>query len=462
MFRLLKGKRTSHRFHYAATLTFIRVGLPARSIRTITQSHPYAWLLVAILLLACLPAAPLGAQGGPDVINFQGRLLDASGDPRGGETHCMRFRLCSDESCASPRWGYEYHEVTTESGPYKAGLFTVSLGSVSPIPPTLLFDYDSLWVEQGVSDAGSSCGSASYTSLSPNSPLRAVAYAQRARRVRTEESDDTYLVDVRNSGSGGSVYASTASGVAGTAAGYFHATGAGSGNTYGVYAKSDSSNLFSMGVYAQGQIGAWAAGKTIGMWASADDSGTGIVAGTPSGTGAAGHYVGNVDITGTLAKGGGSFKIDHPLDPANRYLQHSFVESPDMMNIYNGNVTLDDQGEAVVQLPDWFETLNMDFRYQLTPIGAPGPDLYIAEEIEDNHFKIAGGEPGIKVSWQVTGIRHDPYAEAHRIEVEMDKPENEKGKYLHPDLYGQPETMGVNYHLLPESVDFSRQSPPQP
>ena len=78
---------------------------------------------------------------------------------------------------------------------------------------------------------------------------------------------------------------------------------------------------------------------------------------------------GNVDILGTLSKGGGSFKIDHPLDPANKYLYHSFVESPDMMNIYNGNITTDASGEAVVELPEWFETLNRDFRYQLTVIG---------------------------------------------------------------------------------------------
>src|ERR1035437_3569359 len=78
---------------------------------------------------------------------------------------------------------------------------------------------------------------------------------------------------------------------------------------------------------------------------------------------------GNVSINGSLSKGGGSFKIDHPLDPANKDLYHSFVESPDMMNIYNGSATTDSQGTAFVTLPDWFETLNRDFRYQLTVIG---------------------------------------------------------------------------------------------
>jgi hypothetical protein len=123
---------------------------------------------------------------------------------------------------------------------------------------------------------------------------------------------------------------------------------------------------------------------------------------------------GKVKITGNLEKAGGSFKIDHPLDPANKYLSHSFVESPDMKNVYDGVVVLDRKGKAEIDLPDWFGILNKDFRYQLTAIGAPGPNLHIAEKISDtttsnknnnSHFKIAGGNSGMEVSWQVTGIR---------------------------------------------------------
>jgi len=151
---------------------------------------------------------------------------------------------------------------------------------------------------------------------------------------------------------------------------------------------------------------------------------------------------GNLDVSGTVTKGGGSFKIDHPLDPENKYLSHSFVESPDMLNVYNGNVTLDAEGAAWVALPDWFETLNRDFRYQLTPIGAPA-NLYIAEEVAGNRFKIAGGVAGGRLSWQVTGVRQDPWANAHRIAVEEDKPETERGTYLHPDLFGQPDSRAL-------------------
>jgi hypothetical protein len=190
-------------------------------------------------------------------------------------------------------------------------------------------------------------------------------------------------------------------------------------------------------------------------------------------TGSAAYLDGNVRITGYLQKAGGGFKIDHPLDPANKYLYHSFVESPDMKNVYDGVVALDDKGEAEIDLPDWFSGLNKDFRYQLTAIGAPGPNLYIAEEISDstttmhashhdndddssdnnnsgNRFKIAGGTSGMKVSWQVTGIRKDPWANAHRVQIEEDKPEKERGYYIYPDLYGQPEENGISRLLFPE------------
>jgi hypothetical protein len=163
-----------------------------------------------------------------------------------------------------------------------------------------------------------------------------------------------------------------------------------------------------------------------------------------SGVGLAGHFEGNVQVDGTLSKGGGSFKIDHPLDPANKYLYHSFVESPDMMNVYNGNVILDGKGEAWVELPDWFEALNRDFRYQLTTIGIFAP-VYVAEKVKGNRFKIGGGSPGMEVSWQVTGIRQDPFANAHRIPVEEEKQGDEKGKYLHPTEWGQPASMGIDY-----------------
>jgi hypothetical protein len=138
-----------------------------------------------------------------------------------------------------------------------------------------------------------------------------------------------------------------------------------------------------------------------------------------------------------------------------------------MMNVYNGNVTLDAKGEAVVTLPEWFEVLNKEFRYQLTTIGAFAP-VYIAEKVQGNRFKIAGGKAGLEVSWQVTGIRQDPYANAHRIQVEVDKSAEDKGKYIHPIEYGQPESNGIDYETkqeimgpLLEENQSAQQEPPK-
>ena len=141
--------------------------------------------------------------------------------------------------------------------------------------------------------------------------------------------------------------------------------------------------------------------------------------------------------------------IDHPLDPENKYLYHSFVESPDMMNIYNGNITTDANGDAVITLPDWFESLNKDFRYQLTVIGTFAQAI-VGSEIKDNHFAIKTNAANVKVSWQVTGVRQDVFAKAHRIRVEEDKPEKERGYYLHPELFHQPEEKGIEWASHPQ------------
>lgn len=162
------------------------------------------------------------------------------------------------------------------------------------------------------------------------------------------------------------------------------------------------------------------------------------------GIGVAGYFDGDVTVTGNLSKSGGGFSIDHPLDPANKTLTHSFVESPERVNVYNGNVTLDDNGEAWVQLPAYFEALNHRLRYQLTPIGGPGPNLYIAQEVQENRFKIAGGEAGLKVSWQVTGVRQDAWAEANPLQVETDKPAAQQGFYRTPEIHGQPASKAMH------------------
>ncbi len=222
-------------------------------------------------------------------------------------------------------------------------------------------------------------------------------------------------------------------GVVGTSAGG-SGVSAQSTTGFGLAGSSDSG----WGVIASSRAGVGVlgiSGSTERAGVGAISNGDGVVS---IGGNLSGFFFGNVDVTGTLTKGTLAFRIDHPLDPANKYLFHSGVESPDMKNIYDGVVVLDANGEAAIDLPAWFEALNSEFRYQLTPIGAPGPNLYIAEEISNQRFRIAGGTPGMKISWQVTGIRQDAFAKANRIPVEQDKPTKERGYYAHPEVHGQP------------------------
>jgi hypothetical protein len=138
------------------------------------------------------------------------------------------------------------------------------------------------------------------------------------------------------------------------------------------------------------------------------------------------------------------FRIDHPVEPATKYLSHASVESNEMTNFYSGNVVLDSDGAAWVELSHWFEALNGNFRYQLTCIGQFA-SVYIAQEIEHGRFRIAGGKPGLKVSWQVAAIRKDAYAKAHPLHVEEEKAPQDRGRYLNPVELGLAASQGIGY-----------------
>jgi hypothetical protein len=232
------------------------------------------------------------------------------------------------------------------------------------------------------------------------------------------------------------------------------------GSSYGVRGYSDSisgkgvwgyTSGGTAGVVGESISGYGVSGSSTNSYGVNGYSGSSIAVYGNTSSGWAGYFNGPVRVTGLLTKSGGGFQIDHPLEPENKYLNHSFVESPDMKNVYDGVVVLDEKGEAWVQFPEWFGALNKDFRYQLTCIGGFA-QVYIAQEISDNRFKIAGGVPGRKVSWQVTGIRQDPWAEANRKPVEEDKPAEELGFYLSPESYGQPEEKGIEWARNPEMM----------
>ena len=223
----------------------------------------------------------------------------------------------------------------------------------------------------------------------------------------------------------------------------------------GIYGETSNGWNFAVRGYNNtGRVFGYFAGNGIGVYGKQidDDNKWGYLGGkTYSGSFGEDVHVGrNCQIVGNLTKSGGQFQIDHPMDPENKYLNHSFVEGPERTNIYNGNIILDSNGKATIQMPDWFEALNKDFRYQLTAIGEPGPGLYISEEINDNRFKIAGGPPGLKVSWMVTGVRQDKWAKANPLMVEEEKEPQFKSYYIHPELYGQPKEHQIKYARDPE------------
>lgn len=267
--------------------------------------------------------------------------------------------------------------------------------------------------------------------------------------------------------------------------GVFGFAGATSGVTVGVQGNSDSPNGFGLyglttaltgpgtGVYGEsksaaggGVVGIAPAYGTVGYAGgltgialygySLATSGLnyGLYSTLNSGAGYAGYFQGRVHVNAALSKLGGSFMIDHPMDPQNKFLVHSFVESPDMMNVYNGEVRTNEKGEAWAELPSYFEVENRTFRYQLTVVEDENTDGFcmvkVAKKIHGNRFLIRSSVPNAEVCWQVTGIRQDPWAEAHRIVPEPAKNEFERGKYLTPELYGQPKEMGIHYRPEPE------------
>jgi hypothetical protein len=215
----------------------------------------------------------------------------------------------------------------------------------------------------------------------------------------------------------------------------------------GIYAEGGTIGVDARGVAtavnaAGGATGVYAEGSQYGIYARkwSGQLGAAVYANGIQ----AGYFLGNVFVEGTLGKSGGSFVIDHPQDPANKILEHSFVEAPQRLNVYDGTVTLDATGAATVRMPRYFRALNRDFRYQLTAIGTMAPGLHISKEIERSGFTIAGGAPGQKVCWQVTGVRQDAWAQKHPLRVERAKRRKDRGKYLNPDAFGKPRSAAMH------------------
>jgi hypothetical protein len=240
-------------------------------------------------------------------------------------------------------------------------------------------------------------------------------------RTRFDTDDDAFAVAVSNSGSGEVLHAEVTNAESDSAAIFARTAGSGQAIDAEINASTNADALFA-------RTTSPIAGSYAGVF-------VGPVQITCSA--AVCNTTNALQVIGNFAATVKAFKIDHPLDPANKYLLHTSVESPDMKNLYDGIVTTDSNGLATVALPDWFQALNRDFRYQLTPIGTFAQAI-VKDEIADDRFTIQTDRPGVKVSWQVTGIRHDAYAEAHRTQVEEDKPEAERGTFIEPTAAPTP------------------------
>jgi hypothetical protein len=421
------------------------------------------------------PGVPGVTQSATNTFSYQGQLKKAGAPVNGG----CDFRFAVFDAATL---GTDLLDVARPNVNVTTGLFTVQLSYDPAVTPTL-FDGDPRWIETSLRCPA---GAGPYTTLSPRQPLTAAPYAIGllpgaviSGTLQNELTVHASAVTVSNP--------AAVHGIAGGPAGITPsgpvAVWAESHDGAGVMGASDFSvgvygfSEFVVGVYGNSDTFYGVEGYSIssdgvhgishgasgyGVYGSNDNGGTGVI-GTSSNIGVlannatytttaylgapccAGDFYGTVSVHGdfNVSNGTKNFVIDDPLDPANKVLYHAAVEAPQMINFYNGTALLDPNGEAVVQLPAWFDAINTDFHYQLTAVGAPMPNLYVAEEVHDNRFKIAGGKPGAKVSWQVTATRHDAWAAQHPFQVEAPKPPAERGTYLYPVGYGQPITATV-------------------
>jgi hypothetical protein len=441
--------------------------------------------LFSITLYSAIPATPVGTA-----FTYQGRL-DVSGNPATGN-YDIRFELfdvaTEGNSVGEQIWKYNI--------PIEDGLFSVDVDF-----GTGIFNGDTRWLEFWVKTAGSS---GRPLIMKPRQRIRPAPYAlgislpcsetassssalfelkqkgtHRCATFKIDNSSNPHIAVMgETNGSGTGVYGfnhGTGTAILGAStgtgkAGYFyvnnpnntstalHAETNGKGNA--LYAESSGTNHTISAVnHGTGRTALFLSDNPANNWTamhvgSNSPGNTVYIENTDKGLsshalavkGSGANWTALIDGSLTvdyLSKAEGSFRIDHPLDPANKYLFHSFVESPDMMNVYNGNVVTDENCGATVELPEYFEVLNRDYRYQLCILGEKFARARISREIENNSFRIQTDKPNIKVSWQVTGIRQDAYARAHPIIPEVEKIGEEKGTYLHPKEHGKPGEMGL-------------------
>ena len=232
----------------------------------------------------------------------------------------------------------------------------------------------------------------------------------------------------------------TAAGVAGTSTSGYGVAGAGKIGVEG--AAADGTSYGRLGQTTSGVQGVSSTINGSGVIGQADTGGLAFGVWGRSTGGYAGFFSGDVEVTGALSSTAAGFLVDHPDDPTGQLLGQAYVASHEMLSTYSGNVVTDADGRATVRLPRYVPSLNEDFRYQLTVVGSFAQAI-VGQKVRGSSFTIRTSEPGVEVSWQVTGVRSDAYARRNPFVAERSKRGPMAGRLLRPDLHGQDASLDL-------------------
>jgi hypothetical protein len=227
-------------------------------------------------------------------------------------------------------------------------------------------------------------------------------------------------------------------------------------NDYGVFGQSGTSAAVH-GVHNGGNYG-YIGNVNHGVYGANANGNNGILGASDAAvkgnasSGDAGYFSGNVHVSGSVNKAACSFLIDHPLDPENKWLRHTCMESPEPLVVYRGRARLDGGGQSVVEMPKYFVALTKEDQasIHLTPVGRPF--MTGAEWNPGFRSLTVYGEAGREVFWEVLAERDDPVIHQLAQPVEEDKVPEERGYYLHPKAFGLSDTRNVEWVRNPEMM----------
>ncbi len=157
-----------------------------------------AWMLVpAIVALEALlsfflylsiagkifaPPPVRSAAGVPELISYQGRLTDTSGNPLGGAgtVYCFRYSIYDTVSGGNKAWpaGTPTNSTTTVID----GIFTDQVGRMDSLSPQDFYSTSTLYLQVSVNTVTSTC-SGSWEDLSPRQQIVSTAWSQMAQGV---------------------------------------------------------------------------------------------------------------------------------------------------------------------------------------------------------------------------------------------------------------------------------------